>query len=140
MNPKAFALVALTLAAFAACTGGEGTPDAGDEGIKPTFSSVHEKLLQPRCSFESCHGGETPVRELALDERLAFTDLVDADASVEGWKYVVPGDPEQSLLYRVLVEDMVAPGVGQMPTGGGVVPQEEIDALRQWIEDGAADD
>jgi len=139
MRPSILGSAGLFFLAVAACTGGGPVADAGSDAISPHFSSIHEKLLEPRCSFESCHGGDGPVRGLSLDE-VTRDDLVDKDATVAGWKYVVPGDPSASLLYRVLVEDMVAPGVGQMPAGGGTVPQEEIDALRTWIENGALDD
>jgi len=47
-------------------------------------------------------------------------------------KQVVPGDPENSMLYRVLIAD----GVPQMPPDGPL-PDELIQTIYDWIAQGA---
>lgn len=47
-------------------------------------------------------------------------------------KYVTPGDPENSMLYKVLIGD----GVPQMPPDGKL-PDKLIQTIYDWIKQGA---
>ena len=122
----------LTIVALAsACPGGEVVPEH-------TFASVRDDIFIPRCGVTGCHGGANAVDDLNLAED-AFADLVNVpSAEVAGAIRVVPGDPDNSLLFQVL-NGAVAP-VEQMPQGTpGGLPDDDIERIRLWIKDGALD-
>jgi len=75
---------------------------------------------------------------------LAYASLVDQASNPRnmncaplGLKRVVPGKPDESLLYLKL--DINAPCGQQMPPGG-TLTQELRDEVRDWIANGAKDD
>ena len=51
-------------------------------------------------------------------------------------KIVVPGEPENSRLYVIMTQP-VPPGNGGLMPPNGILPVCEIQAIRQWILDGA---
>ena len=106
------------------------------EGIEPTLTSIQSVLIDRSCNSESCHGGSTPEAGLDLSTAQASYDsLVGVASSQEpSFTLVTPGDPDNSLLYMVLTGEVGS--VDQMPPGYSLDP-EEIEAVRQWIEDGA---
>ncbi len=67
------------------------------------------------------------------DKQKAGLDLSTYEATMDGsdnGKVVEPGDPDKSVLLRVLTHD-VEPF---MPKGGDKLPDSQIDQIRQWIE------
>jgi hypothetical protein len=108
----------------------------GGEAREPTLSAIRRDIFEPRCNFGACHGGGSPVRGLGLGEG-AFAALVDvASAEDPNVKRVVPGDPDASLLYRVLQGPVG--GTRQMPVGSAV-DAADLEQVRAWIESGAED-
>jgi hypothetical protein len=70
------------------------------------------------------------------DKQKAGLDLSTYDATMDGsdnGKVVEPGDPDKSVLLKVLTHD-VEPF---MPKGGDKLPDSQIDQIRQWIESNA---
>lgn len=131
-------LAAWLLAAglLGACDGAED--DGGD--APPTFTEVHERVLQTSCVFSTCHkSGPSPAGEMTLERDVAHANLVDVPSPVVAGKIrVVAGDPDASYV----MEKLTAP----MPASGDVMPPdapleaERIELVRAWIEAGAADD
>lgn len=96
------------------------------------------------------YAGPTAGQDTGCPDRTLHQRLID----LAPWmcqplkKYVVPGDPAQSLLYLVLGSD---PSMGGACTSGSNVPLErmpkglpalsaaEIEIVRRWIEEGAKD-
>ena len=74
----------------------------------------------------SCHGENGPFREQLF---LEYTALRETGS-------VVPGNPDASELYRRLVEEDDSK---RMPLGQPPLPQDAIDTVRRWIEEGAPD-
>ena len=105
-------------------------------GMQPTLTSIHEVIIQRSCNSESCHGGSTPESDLDLtDVQTTYDALVGVASSMEpSFDRVVPGDPDNSLFYMVLLGEVGS--VDQMPPGYSLDP-EEIEMIREWIEDGA---
>lgn len=125
----------VAVAALVACPPA-GSPDAG-LSVEPKLSAIVEDIFQPRCGANACHGGNGPGGNLNLEQDV-HANLVGVDADTDpSVKRVVAGDPEASLLYRVLLGP--SNGVAQMPVGAELEAYE-LDAIRTWIEDGAADD
>lgn len=106
----------------------------------PTFTEVHERVLQVSCVFSTCHkGGPSPAGDLSLERDEAHASLVDVPSSVVADRIrVVPGDPEASYVLEKLTAAMPADG-DPMPPDAPLEP-ERIELVRAWIEAGAADD
>ncbi len=116
-------------------------------------------IFEANCNSTNCHGSvSTPDADLFLglasnnDEDTiveAYAELVNVDASnAFGMLRVKPGDPENSWLMVKLDGDMSCPqaqpfcagSCGQrMPRGTGAMPlpDDELDIVRSWIENGA---
>jgi len=86
---------------------------------------IQANVLDTRCI--GCHDGKHEKTKLDLrsyETLMAF--------SGEFLMAVEPGDPDLSLLYRVLNEGTMPPA-----TAGKKIAQEAIAAIGQWITDGA---
>lgn len=92
------------------------SPAEPSEDLQPTFSSISQNILTPKCVM--CHGtdGDTPITN--------YDYLIKS-------KWIVPGDLTKSALYGSIK-------VGEMPpSGSGTLTQTEIDTVGAWITDGA---
>ncbi|MCA9488383.1 MAG: hypothetical protein KC621_00625 [Myxococcales bacterium] len=119
-----------------------GTPAA-------TFTEIHAALFPqetgPKC--DSCHGQPASqvsngLLYMGMNDRdaayAALTTQTSTSTDCGGAEYVVPGDPEGSLFYTKLLS---SPPCGErMPLGGGALSADQIEMVRSWIADGAADD
>lgn len=132
-----------------ACGGGNGSGNRNDPNPDPDpdppptvvaeFSSIQANVLTPTCATAGCHTGAGAPQGLRLDEANSFALLVDVDsAEVSALKRVEPGNPDDSYLIQKL-EGTAAVGE-RMPLGRAPLEQTVIDAIRQWISDGAIDD
>jgi hypothetical protein len=103
--------------------------------VTADFESIQQNVFTPICS--KCHIGASAPEGLQLDAAHSYNLLVGVP-SVEqsSLERVKPGDPDHS--YMVLKIEG-APGIngGQMPLGETPLPQATIDAIRQWITNGA---
>src|SRR5262249_51157335 len=82
-----------------------------------TYSQVNQQILQPHCV--SCHN---PNEQ--------FPDLRSYAAFATNTEYVVPGKPDQSLIYEITKS-------GAMPLGGPHLTQAQLSLLSSWIQAGA---
>ncbi len=82
-------------------------------------------ILEQSCI--GCHGPDQQLRGLRLDSRT----FVVGDAAPDS--LLAPGDPERSELYRRIAG--LTDGT-RMPMGG-TLDDAQIEAIRQWIADGA---
>ena len=98
------------------------TADPGTSGT--SFSADVLPLLQSRC--ERCHGGR---RTEAGFSTVNYSDLM---AGSYGVSVVVPGSSQESRLVKVIVS-------GDMPRRSPPMPQDEIDVISAWIDEGALD-
>lgn len=96
----------------------EGIPD------QVTYTQV-KALLQNNCVH--CHSRHNNLGGLQLDSYDAIMQGGDSGSVIE------PGAPDDSLMIR-LVEGKEEP---LMPLGGPQLPQNDIDMLRKWVEQGA---
>lgn len=87
-------------------------------------------IFRERCA--QCHGGEDEAGQVITE---AYLDLLTYEGVMMGSEFgtvVEPGEPAESVLL-----DMVE--VGDMPEEGDPLPPEEIEIIRAWIAQGAAD-
>ncbi len=107
-------------------------------GVLPNLQSIQDQVFGPLCS--GCHagGGATLPRSIDLtNSNASFTNLVNITSTeVPALKRVTPGSADNSYLIRKLEG---TPGiVGQrMPRFGPYLNQTTVDAIRQWINNGA---
>lgn len=91
-----------------------------------TYYTDVRYVFDIKCATTNCHAGSEPAAGLGMetyDEILAGSD----HGSV-----IVPGDAEASLLFRT----MAGTSPPLMPTEGKL-PQDHIDVVKKWIDDGA---
>lgn len=98
------------------------------------LAELQDELLTRRCANPACHAGDTPERDLDLSEGRALDSIVNIPAvSVDGAVRVIPGRPEDSLLYQVT--GSAVGSVRRMPIGSELSTYERS-LLRVWIEEG----
>ena len=118
------------------------------EATAPGYLQLHEEIFVRACGSSACHGGDVGTAGLSFsDPEVAYARLIDGVpssgvAEVAGYKLVVPGHPEQSLLFRKLHDgkaDLAAADLGApMPLAGTETPgPKALDAVRRWVEAGA---
>jgi hypothetical protein len=128
-----------------------GTPAPLD----PTFTNIVDNIF-PGCAGPTCHSSVAGGNLVLFgDKATVHAALIDTDAmglnippdptktncreTMPLLKRVVAGMPEQSLLY-LKVQLMADPPCGaRMPTGG-MLPQANVDLIRDWIMAGANND
>lgn len=104
----------------------------------PTLSDIQAQTFNGSCAVSGCHAGASPAQGLNLSAGQAHSNLVDvASAQAPGVDRVEPGDPDNSYLVQK-IEGTAGAG-GRMPLGQPALPNEQIQAIRDWILDGAQD-
>lgn len=113
-----------------------------------TFTEVQNEILTPSCAAEGCHSSFIPERGLDLSEGNSFDAMVNVTAQEAGYTLVVPGEPDQSLMYLVLENEIFGDGeeqpatLGKMPPripGSAGLSSSQRSVIRSWIADGAVD-
>lgn len=90
------------------------------EGVPRTYESTFKAMFDGRCVF--CHAGPYPEAELNLS---SYEGILQGGKS---GAVLIPGDPEDSLLVR---------RQSQPRDHFGQVLEDELDALKAWIQAGA---
>lgn len=154
------ALAVLVIAvgvAFEAC-GGDGASTPPDpknpgSGAQPStdgssFASVQASILTPTCAVAGCHVSASAASSgnLVLTPDVAYDNLIgvapaNLNAKRDGFRRVVPGKPDSSLLFQKIVLALAGQnGVdygNTMPIGVAPLSQGQVDYLRAWIQAGA---
>ncbi|HEX2521471.1 MAG TPA: DUF1549 domain-containing protein, partial [Terriglobia bacterium] len=86
------------------------------------FESTVEPLFKASCV--SCHGGSVLLKSMDL------STYAGAMKGSESGPVIVPGNPENSLLYEKVRAE-------QMPKGGQPLSKEQVATIREWIQAGA---
>ena len=93
---------------------------------KPTPLAIEvKKIFAENCAY--CHSSEKNEKGIKV---------LNHDLLLLKRKVIVPGDPDGSKLFQVLItddEDRIMPPKEE----GGKLPSEEIDKVRRWILEGA---
>ncbi len=128
------AIVFASLVGFVACENKQGGTGPED-GLQATFSSIQDNILTPKCVNAGCHpGGGAPM---SLAKGVAYQNLVNVP-SAYNMPRVDPSDANNSALYLKVIGDARTGGTQlRMPLGRPPLGQQEIDAIRDWINAGA---
>jgi hypothetical protein len=103
--------------------------------IGPTLDEIQAAIFSPTCATAGCHTGAAASAGLDLsDADTSHAALVGMPSS-QGTLLVAPTLPGDSYLVHKIEGNQAA---GQrMPLAAAPLSQPEIDAIRQWIADGA---
>lgn len=132
-------LIAAALAALLLPACGSST-DPGDlpDPVDVSFAAQVQPIFDANCA--GCHVGADPNPQggLDLDSGQAWFSLVDVfSQGYPGFRRVVPGEPDSSVLYQKLMGN---PDFGdRMPRLQAPLPSRDISTIRVWIEEGAED-
>ncbi len=116
----------------------------GHEDDRPaTLEYVTSAILAPSCANAQCHSAFRQVKGYAFDTiehartSLSLRDFNETpDDPDDDYAAVIPGMPDESLLYLVLVRTTVDGEFPRMPYDQPM-PGPNIELVRQWIVDGA---
>jgi hypothetical protein len=129
--------------------------------MDPTFSSILAKMLATSsCGSDrglNCHSasgagpmGTGNLLDLSADAATVYAELVGPDGggawatNIAGSAHVlrvVPGDASASLLYiKLLLKTSTDPQYGEVmpPDSPGALCPAALDAVKQWIDQGAS--
>jgi hypothetical protein len=102
----------------------------------PTYSAIYDEILEPQgCTADRCHGGlGLKLAAKAAGHASLINDV--GTMACAGMKFVVPGKPNESLLYRKVADAMPACGT-RMPLSLAPLKPEELKQIEDWILMGA---
>ena len=118
------AVAAITAAVCTSCTMTRN-PGATQSPGELAFRRKVKPLLEHHCVH--CHSDQKPLADLNFQKRATVLDPEKA--------FVVPGQAEDSRLYRAVSRENAHPRV--MPGDGWGITSEQKAALKTWIEEGA---
>jgi len=104
------------------------------------LSTDVQAILSASCAFSGCHGGAMPQLGQNLTSGNTYASIVNVAAvELPSMSRVTPFEPEQSYLVHKIRGTQVSVGGsgGQMPLGGGALPEAEVDIIRAWVQSGA---
>jgi len=121
---------------------GEGTPDrCAERSFDDTFAAIQSVVFEGRgCTQEVCHGS---AQQGGLDLRAgaSYRALFEISSPSGAGPRVLPGQPRQSILYRKLAAATLPGSVeitgSPMPSGLPPLSENELAAIKIWIESGA---
>lgn len=123
--------------------GGNDVDDPGDAGdvdaptTEITLAQISGQIFAPNCAFSGCHGGGSPQANMSLEAEFVAGEIIGiASTERPEFKRIDPGNPDDSYLLMKLRGDSRITG-GQMPLGGGTLPAELLEMVREWIAGGA---
>jgi len=105
--------------------------------LPSTWAYVQDEILIPSCGFSSCHG--VASGDLSLNADKAYQELLEEPSSqIPTMMRVVPGKPDESyLMWKLESHEGI---VGDPMPPGGALEDERLEAIRQWIANGAVQD
>jgi Bacterial Ig-like domain len=142
---RSWGAVLLGCAAAAGCAGngqgldqnGQPISSGGTTGgpVTADFQSIQANVFTPICSV--CHIGASAPEGLQLDAAHSYNLLVGVPSNEQpSLLRVKAGDPDNSYMVHK-IEGLAGITGGQMPLGETPLPQATIDAIRQWVTNGA---
>lgn len=100
--------------------------------VVPTFSDIQENIFNKSCAFSGCHGANSISPDLSGN---AYENVVNKSSST-GISYITPNNPTESYLLQKVTPDGNFQG-SPMPLSASALSQEQIEAIIEWINDGA---
>ncbi|MBK8066360.1 MAG: hypothetical protein IPK27_01655 [Rhodanobacteraceae bacterium] len=101
------------------------------------WTTLYDTLTTESSCTQNCHNGTSPAGDLNLSsQNLAIYFLVGQPSSQNpNVQRVIPGDPQNSLLFQKVA--CAGPDVGSRMPPGGHLPLQWQAMVYDWIEQGA---
>ncbi len=104
-----------------------------EEPLEATFSSIKLNIINKKCI--GCHNAKSPDKKAAEIPFSRESEVLKGSSGLGD--LVVPGEPNKSLFYRVMVKDDKIRGKAKaMPPSGSThepVNEEELQVVAAWI-------
>lgn len=114
----------------------ESTPSIDEEQkvivLAPKFSEIQSNIFNQSCAFSGCHVSNSVAPDLSES---SYSNIVNKLSST-GESYIKPNSPNESYLLQKILGSNGING-SRMPINSSALSQEKIDALTNWINDGA---
>jgi len=137
MMRVAAGLIGLLLLAGCAGDGSRIEEDMMGGGIEPTLSSIQANVFTPICT--ECHVPAGPGPMPLTSEAVSFLSLVNAESvEMPGMLRVNPGDADSSYIVHKIEDRTTIVGDRMPPPPRSMLSAEQIAAIVQWIDAGAA--
>ena len=138
MHKNSIVISLLGLLLFFGCERASLLEDEGPS--EATLSAIQDKIFDTNCALSGCHAGSSPQLGMSLEAGEAFSNIVNVQSQERAdLQRIDPGNPEGSYLLKKVRGDADIVGM-RMPLGRSNLSGEDIELIRQWIEDGALDD
>lgn len=115
--------------------------DQGDElaeTVQPdqvTLVGLQSTVFDVSCAISGCHASASAPGNLNLSAGVFHGNTVGQPSQYFG-TLIIPGDPDNSILLQRMEGALT--GFDTMPQSGAL-PQETLNRVRQWIQEGALD-
>lgn len=112
--------------------------------LPSSFLGVYSNILQPKCAVPGCHDGhfEPDFRTIESSyNTLVYHKIIKNNADSTFTYRVIPGNKTMSVLYERITNCCFVNQNDRMPQDniGVPLPQEDIDNIGAWIQNGAKD-
>lgn len=133
-HSQILAVLLSALGGLLSCVGTIPDPERYGDGVFCPSDFDFDRLFRESCSGGACHGDDgAPAAELDLVSEGAINRMIHAPSTICEWMdLIVPGDPENSLLYLKLMEPPALCGEPMPPIG--YLTLAEIRCFRDLIE------
>jgi hypothetical protein len=113
---------------------------AGSDAAKVSYSGTIQKIWNNNCTKSTCHTGSSPASSLDLTASRSHAALVGkSSVQCTSIQRVKAGDPGASYLMDKLSGKGGSCYKGdQMPKGSTPLITADVDKIRTWIQQGAA--
>ncbi|MFQ5550394.1 MAG: hypothetical protein ACE5FJ_04060 [Gemmatimonadales bacterium] len=143
-------IVLLCVGAVTACAGdGTGLDEFGNPigadgggGAGASLTADVQPILSENCALAGCHAGTSPAQQQNLSAGQTAMNVVNVPAlELSTMMRVRPGQPDSSYLVHKIQGTHASVGGqgGRMPLGQAALSATEIQVIRTWIAEGAAD-
>ena len=115
-------------------------PDGGGGGDPVSFMGQVQPIFNNSCGNGLCHLNGQAANGLNLDASNSYDNIVSVPANAPGFSLnlIEPGSPENSYLYRKLLNSSDADYFGgRMPANRPALAESNIQLIRDWITQGA---
>ena len=138
---RIYVLVVLSILLFYGCNDETTIPITGvvDDTNNGFQTKAVAEIFVNNCAVSGCHVGSSPSSGLSM---IRYSDLLKgssdrSDGAIPnyGGDVVIPYRPQESLLYQILVKNVTP----EAPHDGLIINQDQINTIKEWIENGARD-
>jgi len=106
--------------------------NGSDKPRDPTFANVSQ-IFSSNCATSGCHDSKTQQNGVDLS---GYDAAINSVGSQYGKKVIQPNDAAGSPLVDKISSGNPQYGV-QMPKGGSPLSSDDVNLIKQWIDNGA---